>query len=312
MHQPGLTRPGPWTHLCRWCWGAAGARTRPGSPGITWAGDVEGLLVPGPGLGALDLPVHCVQAMLRGCWCQDQACGPWTHLSRWCWGAAGARTRPWGPGLTCAGDVEGLLVPGPGLGALLYEEWRELYGEAEICSGLATLAPRLESMEKVVVLNQRIRSFADPEWFIPDPDPAINFLRFRIWIQLFLIKHIFKYFVQKQPKFNQKIESTNYLPFFSYYSTHSPEFSGQKLKIKLSFFSIIFGWIRNINFESGSMRIRICNTGIQVRKYRNSSLFMSYHFCEDVRYTSFDKVLSYPQVQYKDWYQSRFLPCFLK
>ena len=54
-------------------------------------------------------------------------------------------------------------MPGPGLGALLYEEWRKLYGEAEICSGLATLAPRLESMEKVVVLNQRIRSVADPE-----------------------------------------------------------------------------------------------------------------------------------------------------
>ena len=54
-------------------------------------------------------------------------------------------------------------MPGPGLGALLYEEWRELYGEAEICSGLATLAPRLESMEKVVVLDQRIHSVADPE-----------------------------------------------------------------------------------------------------------------------------------------------------
>ena len=110
-------------------------------PGLTCPGDLEGLLVRGPDLGALDSPV---QVMLRGCW-------------------AGARTRPWGPGLTCAGDVEGLLVPGPGLGALLYEEWRKLYGEAEICSGLATLAPRLESMEKVVVLNQRIRSFADPE-----------------------------------------------------------------------------------------------------------------------------------------------------
>ena len=56
-------------------------------------------------------------------------------------------------------------------------------------------------------------SVADPEWFIPDPDPALNFesririqFRMRFWIQPMLLKHILNF---ENLKFNQNEESTN-------------------------------------------------------------------------------------------------------
>ena len=70
-------------------------------------------------------------------------------------------------------------------------------------------------------------------------------LEFRI--QPITFEHIWK---KKKIKFNQKEESTNFLPFsISYcctsYNTHSPEFAGLKFEIQFSFIcSFIFGWIR--------------------------------------------------------------------
>ena len=71
-------------------------------------------------------------------------------------------------------------------------------------------------------------------------------------------------------KFNQREESTNYLPFsISYFSptvltTHSPEFTGLKLEI-ISLINLLFHFclIRNNNSESRSWQkfwIRIRNT----------------------------------------------------
>ena len=62
--------------------------------------------------------------------------------------------------------------------------------------------------------------------------------------------------LKKFLKFNQKEESTNYLPFsVSYYSptvcTHSQEFTGLKWEITFLFLCNFF-WIRNSNSVSGS------------------------------------------------------------
>ena len=55
-------------------------------------------------------------------------------------------------------------------------------------------------------------SVADPELFIPDPDPALNFPSSGFWLSIFRNN-------KKHLKFNQKDESNIYLPFsISYYS----------------------------------------------------------------------------------------------
>ena len=63
-------------------------------------------------------------------------------------------------------------------------------------------------------------SVADPEWFIPDPDPALNFPSSESGYNLYYLSIFGNY--KKHLKFNQKEESTNYLLFsISYYTKYT-------------------------------------------------------------------------------------------
>ena len=73
-------------------------------------------------------------------------------------------------------------------------------------------------------------SVVDPEWFIPDPDPALNFPS--------------SGYKQNHLKFNHKEESINYLPFFiSYYSPTVHKVQNSQITFLL-ILSFIFSWIR--------------------------------------------------------------------
>ena len=111
-------------------------------------------------------------------------------------------------------------------------------------------------------------SVVDPEWFIPDPDPALIILssrfgsrqKFRIHADpdpryiYYLSTGIFGNY-EKHLKFNQKEESINYLPFsISYYCTVL-QYTQSRIHREITvlfIFSFIFCWIRIWNNNSGS------------------------------------------------------------
>ena len=86
-------------------------------------------------------------------------------------------------------------------------------------------------------------SVVDPEWFIPDPDPALNFPSSGSGSNPCYLS-IFGNCKQNHLKFNHKEESINYLPFFiSYYSPTVHKVQNSQITFLL-IWSFIFSWIR--------------------------------------------------------------------
>ena len=117
----------------------------------------------------------------------------------------------------------------------------------------------MENKELFIVeyLPIHIDSVADPEWFILDPDPALNFTssgsrqKFRIHADQAPTYNNLVYFeiIQKHPLNSIKKKNLNYLPFsIQYYCPIVQTVQNSVLFIC----SFTFCWIQIRNYNSGS------------------------------------------------------------